>query len=156
MKYRMKPVVIEALQFTRNNWDELVAFTNGKASNITKSMILDDAFLCKVSTLWGNVTAAEGDYIIRGVCGEFYLCKPEHFDKTYEPADVTIKDMNGKMVQVGDIVVFNQPEYRVLDSSVVLDVVPDGIKVNYHTLHGDSAETVIGEKQFVIIGTEGE
>jgi hypothetical protein len=82
--YRKKPVVIEALQFTRNNWEDLVAFTNGNATDFNKSLILEDKYLCSVHTLEGTMTATEGDYIIRGVCGEFYPCKPDIFEQTYE------------------------------------------------------------------------
>lgn len=82
--YRKKPVVIEALQFTRNNWDEIVAFTNGKATAMNKSLILEDTYICNVNTLEGTMTATEGDYIIKGVRGEFYPCKPGIFEQTYD------------------------------------------------------------------------
>lgn len=84
--YRKKPVVIEAMQFTRDSWDALVEFTNGKATNLNKSLILDDTYLCNISTLEGIMTATEGDYIIKGVHGEFYPCKPDIFYITYEEA----------------------------------------------------------------------
>lgn len=82
--YRKRPVVIEALQFTRNNWDEIVAFTNGKATVMNKSLILEDTYICNVNTLEGIMTATEGDYIIKGVRGEFYPCKPGIFEQTYD------------------------------------------------------------------------
>ena len=82
--YKKKPVVIEALQFTRNNWDEVVSFTNGKATAFNKSLILEDKYLCNINTLEGIMVATEGDYIIRGIRGEFYPCKPDIFDKTYD------------------------------------------------------------------------
>ena len=82
--YKKKPVVIEALQFTRNNWDEVVAFTDGKATNLNKSLILEDKYLCNIDTLEGVMTATEGDYIIKGVFGEFYPHKPDIFEQVYE------------------------------------------------------------------------
>ena len=39
-----------------------------------------------IPTLEGEMTASDGDYIIKGVQGEFYPCKPDIFEKTYEPA----------------------------------------------------------------------
>lgn len=83
-QYKKKPVVIEAVQFTRNNWDELVAFTNGKATSFNKSLILDDKYICNINTLEGIMVATEGDYIIKGIRGEFYPCKPDIFYKTYD------------------------------------------------------------------------
>jgi hypothetical protein len=82
--YKKKPVVVEALQFTRNNWDEIVAFTNGKASTFNKSLILEDTYICNVNTLEGVMVATEGDFIIRGIKGEFYPCKPDVFWNTYD------------------------------------------------------------------------
>ena len=83
-KYKKKPVVIEALQFTRDTWDAIVDFTEGKATNLNKSLILEDKYLCTIETLEGNMTATEGDYIIKGVFGEFYPHKPDIFEQVYE------------------------------------------------------------------------
>ncbi|TIH27053.1 hypothetical protein D4765_18780 [Subtercola vilae] len=67
MKFRKKPVVIEAMLFAGG------AFTTA-AENIA------------ITTLEGTMAASIGDYIIKGVAGEFYPCKPEIFEQTYEPA----------------------------------------------------------------------
>lgn len=82
--FKKKPVVVEAMQFTRNNWDELVAFTAGRASNFIKSTVMKDTYLCEISTLEGTMIATEYDYIIKGVRGEFYPCKPDIFWQTYD------------------------------------------------------------------------
>lgn len=76
-KYRKKPVVIEAVQFTGNNVDEILEFAKDSFNNPSTSEIV-------IPTLEGNMIASIGDYIIKGINGEFYPCKPDIFDKTYE------------------------------------------------------------------------
>ena len=78
MKYRKKPVVIEAIQFTGKNFGEIYGFTDGLAEKYF------DEYACVIPTLEGNHIASEGDYIIRGVKGEYYPCKPDIFAETYE------------------------------------------------------------------------
>lgn len=84
MKYRKKPVVIEAIQFTQDNFPEVKAFTNGLAHNFgipdRSTMVAE----CIIPTLEGDHTATEGDYIIKGIKGEFYPCKPDIFEQSYE------------------------------------------------------------------------
>ena len=81
MKFRKLPVVIEAIQFvgTFENINQLQAFlTPGKWSyNGIDAVIIID-------TLEGLMTASVGDWIIKGVKGEFYPCKPDIFEATYE------------------------------------------------------------------------
>ena len=84
MKYRKKPVEIVAVQFTRNNFDEIWEFTNNTAINFTIERRIDGIATCIIPTLEGQHIATEGDYIIKGVQGEFYPCKPDIFEKTYE------------------------------------------------------------------------
>jgi hypothetical protein len=75
-RYRKKPVVIEAIQYTGFNFGEIEAFTGGDAE------FRDGQLL--VATLEGPLRAAPNDWIIKGVKGEFYPCKPDIFDATYE------------------------------------------------------------------------
>lgn len=82
-KYRKQPVEVEAVQFTRNNWDEVVKFTEGKACHMTIERCIDGKCECIIPTLEGDHIASEGDFIIKGVNGEFYPCKPDIFWKTY-------------------------------------------------------------------------
>jgi hypothetical protein len=77
MKYRKLPVIIEA-----ELWD-------GKGINLIREMmgnkpinVEGDKLL--INTLEGIMAASKGDYIIKGVNGEFYPCKPDIFEKTYE------------------------------------------------------------------------
>ncbi len=80
MKYRKKPVVIEAKLLDSNDYDgacEIVGWCNGIAHEEG----------CEINTLEGIMLARFGDYIIKGVEGEFYPCKPGIFEKTYEKVD---------------------------------------------------------------------
>lgn len=79
LMYRKKPVVIEAVRWTGENRSEILTFTENKGS-------WGDVTGMQISTPEGVVTASEGDYIIKGVAGEFYPCKPEIFELTYERA----------------------------------------------------------------------
>ena len=98
--FRKKPVIIEAVQF------ESLALLEGEVFSIhfntaeslpkwVRNAIIDDT-LCPnfkdgkslvVTTLEGDHIASPGDWIIRGVKGELYPCKPEIFAQTYEPVD---------------------------------------------------------------------
>ena len=86
MKYRKKPVEIEAVQFTRDNWAEIVAFTNGTAKGLTIERRPGGKCTCIIPTLEGDHIATENDYIIKGVTEAFYPCKPDIFVQTYEVA----------------------------------------------------------------------
>ena len=77
MKYRKKPVVIEAIEFTVSNFEQIRKFTNNQAHSF-----IDDT--CIIPTLEGQHIASLGDFIIRGVQGEYYPCKPHIFLETYE------------------------------------------------------------------------
>ena len=84
MKYRKKPVVIEAIQWSPgvilpNEWTE-----NGASQIIYVEQPLTGPELA-IKTLEGVMTARPGDFIIKGVKGEFYPCKPDVFEATYEP-----------------------------------------------------------------------
>ena len=90
MQYRKKPVVIEAVQLTENNAEEISAFVgkecrkhydNDFPTENTPYMGL------QIATLEGVMLASIGDYIIKGVKGEFYPCKPDIFEQTYEKVE---------------------------------------------------------------------
>jgi len=78
MRYRKKPVVIEAVQYTGTlmNVVELAAFM--------KQEIIANEGKLEIPTLEGVMTASQGDFIIKGIHGEFYPCKPDIFEQTYE------------------------------------------------------------------------
>lgn len=88
MKYRKKPVIIEAFRWTGDIEQEedpvwiIEGFKNGliKFDNPGKPFV--QLVIC---TLEGNMFANRGDYIIKGIQGEIYPCKPDIFEATYEP-----------------------------------------------------------------------
>lgn len=106
MRFRKRPVEIEAVQLSWPNWEEVCAligpfpegmrgvyvggtdntwgFTNhwGPPLNGNRIGLL-------IPTLEGEMLAVEGDWIIKGIEGEFYPCKPGIFEKTYEPVEST-------------------------------------------------------------------
>lgn len=104
MKYVKKPVEIEAIQWDGLNLNEILEFVG---ENL-KYEIFDEAWRLnqappyidmKIHTLEGDMEVSKGDYIIKGVRGEFYPCKPDIFNDTYRLVDetnktyeVTIKD----------------------------------------------------------------
>lgn len=77
-KYRKKPVVIEAVQWVQGNEENVKSFMNMEL--VTEY----NGDLLVIETLEGTMRAGQGDYIIKGVNGEFYPCKPDIFEKTYE------------------------------------------------------------------------
>lgn len=91
-KYREKPVEIEAVQFTYPPTDELSSFAGNHLRNFRKARHPDAKAEVDIVTLEDGSdgrakhVATEGDWIIRGVQGEFYACKPDIFEATYEPA----------------------------------------------------------------------
>lgn len=85
-KYRKKPVIIEAIQFI-DEVDRILEIQEFTGQETIKIDYKDkDNPTLKIATLEGVMTASVGDYIIKGVQGEFYPCKPDIFEKTYEEA----------------------------------------------------------------------
>ena len=93
--YRKKPVVIQAVQFTGTNHAEVHQFTDGKAESPVGQ---GWNHIMRITTLEGTMTAEIGDWIIRGVKGEFYPCKPDIFEATYDAEDLP---ENAKRPSVG-------------------------------------------------------
>jgi len=87
-KYRKKPVEIEAWQFTKKNYIEGAPQFVRQAKSIELwSQYGGDVIGGEINTLEGVMTISENDYIIKGVQGEFYPCKPDIFLQTYESAE---------------------------------------------------------------------
>lgn len=86
MKFRKKPVVIDAVQWTGRNFEEIVAFTAsaGPPGTIGQDFMKDEL---EIPTLEGEMIASMGDWIIKGIKGEFYPCKPAIFDASYEKVE---------------------------------------------------------------------
>jgi len=96
MKYRKKPVIIEAVQLKWTTWGELCDFLGDiiseenprrNTSEYSDTCGEEGPYIeLTIPTLEGDHTAKHGDWIIKGVKGEFYPCKPDIFAATYEPA----------------------------------------------------------------------
>lgn len=87
-KFRKKPVIIEAAQVDSADHDgalDIASWCGGRATGPDDSDGHPTAIIA-IDTLEGTMYADPGDYVIRGVQGEFYPCKPDIFDATYEPA----------------------------------------------------------------------
>ena len=91
-KYVKKPVQIEAIQLKEDNIIEVFDFLDGANYKETKSAeeledfskaMLEQGYI-EIETLEGMMKASFGDYIIKGIKGEFYPCKPDIFIATYK------------------------------------------------------------------------
>ena len=96
MKYRKRPVVIDAVQWSGTAENASVVIDWILSSGIRSARYHDPEELSDLSydppkieidTLEGSITASPQDYIIQGVQGEFYPCKPDIFEATYELVD---------------------------------------------------------------------
>jgi hypothetical protein len=84
LKFRKKPVVVEAMQF--DGGEETQRAIVNWANGAVEGMFSDHAIL-HIYTREGTMTAEPGDWIIRGVKGELYPCKPDIFEATYDAED---------------------------------------------------------------------
>lgn len=136
MKYRKKPVIIEAVQWTGHNKVEIYEFLSGDSSGdvklqgenhwFIKNMSGIPETLC-VKTLWGYAKANEGDYIIKDVDGKYHTCNPNIFAETYEvaeneimwtPTHEPVDDIN-----IGNAKYYNKPDLIVgdrIDGSILV------------------------------------
>jgi len=82
-KYRKKPIVIEAVKWdgSKEVWDTIAAWTDEKAWHTNGSAY---GASIVIPTLEGEMRGAQGDYIIKGIQGEIYPCKPDIFHATYD------------------------------------------------------------------------
>ena len=87
-KFVKKPIVIEAIQYNGANITEIESFVGAKLPSVWLSV--EDTQL-KIPTLEGDMKVSKGDYVIKGIKGEFYPCKPDIFKSTYN----VVEDNNG-------------------------------------------------------------
>lgn len=106
-KFRKKPIVVEAVKFTRKKQQEIIDFTNGKLKDIRMPRCIDGVMTATVETLEGEYEVTENDYIIKGVQGEFYPCKPDIFHETYEEVEETKEVVEPE----ADILIENQVSF---------------------------------------------
>lgn len=81
MKYRKKPVVVDAIQYTGTNFKEILEFIGGQDERGKIDIHQNSIF---IKTLEGDMEAKPNDWIIRGIKNELYPCKPDVFEETYE------------------------------------------------------------------------
>ena len=87
-KFVKKPVVVEAIQYNGINITEVESFVGVKLPTVLLSV--EDTQLV-IPTLEGDMKVSKGDYVIKGIKGEFYPCKPDVFKSTYN----VVEDNNG-------------------------------------------------------------
>lgn len=89
-KFKKKPVIIEAIRYNQLNRQEIEEFIGKKLNEELESEtayiagVAPPIFSLTIPTLEGDMKAMKGDWIIKGVKGEFYPCKPDIFEMTYE------------------------------------------------------------------------
>lgn len=98
MEYRKKPVVVEAIQPSsdRSKWDDYPVWFVG---SVYRNEIEQHGDIFIIPTKEGKMIASQGDYIIKGIQNEIYPCKPDIFEKTYEPVLEAIfeQDISGSI-----------------------------------------------------------
>ena len=87
MKYRKKPVTIDAVQWNGFNLEQVLTLADAVPYERPLSLDVDDAHVLLIPTLEGTMRTHCGDWVIRGVNGELYPCKPDIFEKTYEAVE---------------------------------------------------------------------
>lgn len=88
-KFVKKPVVVQAVEYNGANKEEIEAFVGKKLDTIYTE--LKEPLELKIPTLEGDMKVSKGDYVIKGIKGEFYPCKPDVFKSTYN----VVEDNNG-------------------------------------------------------------
>lgn len=121
-KFRKKPVIIEAMQWTGENYEEISKWLHSYGK---PSFAINDGRLV-VPTLEGDIYATIGDWIIKGVKGEFYPCKPDIFELTYEkiPNDneiVLYNNVEPSASTIDDVAAKLRHHLYLLDESVPKD-----------------------------------
>lgn len=92
MKYKKKPVVIEAFKLGHDGMPDWFLVPHGKNDITTHNIdgrLYGGPDYCLIKTLEGEMRGEFGDYIIQGIKGEIYPCKPDIFEATYEPVEAT-------------------------------------------------------------------
>ena len=86
-RYVSRPVEIEAVRFTPATRDYIIELTGCRHQASDEDGCIYETANLFISTLEGEMMASPGDYIIRGLEGEFYPCKPSIFEKKYLPRE---------------------------------------------------------------------
>jgi hypothetical protein len=90
MKYRKKPIAVEVIQWTGENYEDVLSFSNGKIK-YNEGYQYNEYYINKeiliINTLEGELFVKIGDYIVKGVENEFWPVKKSIFEKTYEKVE---------------------------------------------------------------------
>lgn len=130
MKYRKKPVIIDAFQFDGDfmNKDRIYYIPDWAVDMVHKGYIKYKSYAkgeLEIKTLEGVMIASVGDYIIKGVNGEVYPCKPDIFEKTYEEAQLCTKGSLDKVIRTeADIVRVAKELNQELEKALEEDPIP--------------------------------
>lgn len=125
--YRKRSTPIEARQFTGDNFLELQDWSN----DLVALSDYDEDVIC-VHTLEGPVWGERGDYIIKGVHGEFYICQKDIFKETYEPfdkRDTTTRPTPVKTMKPGDLFRDGGQTFQIAD----IEQNDDVVEIVYYT-----------------------
>lgn len=128
MKYVKKPVEIEALQIFGNITEIKEFIGNNGDAYITQVGVHSPVTVVIIHTLEGDMRATDGDYIIKGVKGEFYPCRKDIFEETYEKIDKLRGNEDGNNIR------FYIPDSLTIPTDLILYV--EDTYVNYKRIHG--------------------
>lgn len=123
--YRKKLIPVEARQFTGDNFSELRDWSHDHV----EFSDYDEGVIC-VHTLEGPVWGEKGDYVVKGVRGEFYICQKDIFEETYEPFDkrdaaiaIAIRPTPVESMKPGDLFRDGGQTFQIADIKQIDDVV---------------------------------
>ena len=117
-QYRKKPVTIEAVQFDGLNPTEIKDFVGENCEvEIYDNGVTPPVARIVIHTLEGDMEVSKGDYVIKGVKGEFYPCKPDIFEQTYESAEtqkeLEEEDLKWRRIRTGERIPCNAYLYNL-------------------------------------------
>ncbi len=100
-KYRKKPVIIDAWQWDGSEGMAIQLIQNNTVKGSVQKVLEGETptVAFRIFTLEGAMSVSEGDYIIRGVEGEFYPCKPNIFEKTYESVGISVGEIDAALAE---------------------------------------------------------
>ena len=128
--YRKKPVVINAIRWTGHNHDEILAFMGKPAEGLGYQHYLT------IHTLEGDHRADIGDWIIKGIKDEFYPCKPDIFEMTYELAERTLAAPPSPILEHAQMDLLNSDERQIEMQVVDVDLAIDTCKKEQQVVRG--------------------
>ena len=127
MKFKKKPIIVEAINYTGENQAEIAFFTGGIDLDMARHEPQSKQILIKTTEGWLNATP--GDWIIKGTHGEFYPCKPDIFKAIYEmvPEEIKftitkshlIKDLSKCWKQMNEV--YSHKKFEAPESSVYFE-----------------------------------